>query len=165
MASILGYVTGGLTAIGLITTLGYAVENPFDARSLMNNTQSTLHRRIEQQRGYIGEGNLVSVVGDAIHDLGQRNVERAVGEFRRLNIGIEHTPYQDGRLASARWGDSHNIFTYLKDEAEERLSHNLPYLPETKGELALASLGLCAGLGLLGVLRGRRQGVGERTGV
>ena len=143
MANTLGYITGTLSGLALLCGISYSIENPQRAMIPLNDTLSFVKRVIEKPEGYIGEGNLFEVLGDAAHDLGQRNLPSRMGS---IHLGLENTPYQDQRLSSSHYKNSRDLTEYLDDELQEKER----VTGMTKGDLTLAGAGL--GLGIVAIL-------------
>ncbi|MDP3728481.1 MAG: hypothetical protein Q8R18_03435 [bacterium] len=143
MTNTLGYVTGAVSGLAVLCGLGYSLENPQRALVPFNDTKSSVERTLVKPEGYIGEGNLFEVLGDAIHDLRQRNLPTRLGT---INVGFGNTPYQDQRLRSSHYENGRDLAEYLDDELQEKER----VTGMTKGDLTLAGAGL--GLGLLAVL-------------
>ncbi|HIH15115.1 MAG: hypothetical protein QT08_C0011G0010 [archaeon GW2011_AR17] len=143
MANTLGYITGALSGLALLCGLSYSIENPQRALVPFNDTISSVERTLIKPEGYIGEGNLFEGLGDAIHDLRQRNLPSRMGS---IHLGLENTPYQSQRLSSAHYRNSRDLAEHLNDELQEKER----VTGITKGDLTLAGTGL--GLGIVAVL-------------
>ncbi len=148
MANTLGYITGALSALALATAVDYAWESPKGAHDSIKDVQSTLVRELKRPKGYIGEGNLLEVIADASHDVGQANFSEAWNQLNRIDVGFGNTPLQDQRLRSSHYENARDFGEYLNDEMEEHwaLSDYAPSYLKRKGGLALGGLGLLAGL-------------------
>ncbi len=144
MANTIGYITGALTGLGLLCGIGYSLENPQRALVPFNDTFSSIKRTAEKPEGYIGEGNALEVLADAAHDIGQRNPERALEQFERLNMGFGNTPYQDQKLRSSHYKNSSELVKYADHDLDEKV------LGVQKSDWILGGAGL--GLGLLAAL-------------
>ena len=148
----MGYITGALSALALAAGIAYGLDQPKSLRDSITDTQSTLVRGLEKPKGYLGEGNLLEVLADAAHDIGQGNPTRAYTELDRIDIGLENTPYQNSKLSQSQYRDATTFVDYTKQELDEPwlLSEYLPSAMKTKGKAILGGLGLLTGLSLAG---------------
>jgi len=144
MGQTLGYITGALAGLGLTLATAYAVDRPKQAEDILRDTQSSLSRGIES----IEIGNLGDVIADAGHDIVQRNPERAVEQFDRINLRIVDTPYQDTVLDGSHYKNARDLVDYTDHELQETwsLSDYLPSGLKTKGEGLLGLLGIGTGI-------------------
>lgn len=148
MANTLGYITGALSGLALLCGINYSLDNPQRAIIPVNDTKSTIVRTLES----IEPGNIIQVLADASHDIGQRNPERALKQLPRINSGLANTPYHDRNLRSAHYKNSKDLLDFIDEERDDQIAIS-KYLPsgfKTKQELVLAGAGL--GLGLLTIL-------------
>ena len=152
MGNTLGYITGALSALALAAGISYGLDQPKSLRDSITDTQSTLVREIQRPKGYLGEGNLLEVLADSAHDIGEGNPTRAYAELDRIDVGLENTPYQDRKLAHSQYRDATTFEDHTKHELAEPwlLSKYLPSGMKTKGKAILGGLGLLAGLSIVG---------------
>lgn len=145
MTNTAGYITGALSGLALLCGLGYGIEKPKQALDAVHDTKSSLVRMVEKP-----DVTFVDALDDAMHDLGQRNPQRALRQLDRISVGLENTPYQDQKLTSAQYRNSRNLVDYLDHEVDEEI------FGIEKGDLLLGALGTSLGLALVGYLSQRK---------
>lgn len=151
MGNTLGYVTGALSGLALLCGVGYSLENPKKALVPFQDTYSSIDRTLRKPEGYIGEGNALEVLADAVHDIRQRNPGEALEQFGRLNMGLGNTPYQDQKLRSSQYKNSHDLVRYADHELDEKV------LGIQKSDWIKMGTGLGLGLLVVGALASKKK--------
>lgn len=147
MGNTMGYITGALSALALAAGIGYTLDSPGSAKDSIKDAQSSIVRTLESPKGYIGEGNALEVLADAIHDVGQANFSRAWQTLDRIDVGFENTPLQDQRLRSSNYRHTQDFGEYVGHGLDQRwvLADYSPSFLKTNGQVLLALAGLGVG--------------------
>jgi len=64
-------------------------------------------------------GNLLTVIMDASHDIGQRNPERAWEQRERIDLTWGSTPYQDRQRRGNLYKNGRELWEYVDDWIED----------------------------------------------
>jgi hypothetical protein len=142
----LGKIGGTLAALVVGATALYAIRNTDYFTRTAEDTQISAQKTIAS----VMPGQPTERVRRITHDLGQRNLDRAVNEVTQWDLRPDSTPLYDKQLAGSHTKNAYRFIEGLEDIADSKwIDTDLPWNLEHYDKAAYALIGLAIGASLL----------------